>query len=246
MDYYEKQAQFELKEWQDNMQSKPSFLENTAKEAQSRINNLIPDRIHDMVTRVVRETTRTVIFGAGLTREKPFEGQSLEEIEGKVRERIGFYSSTAAAEGAITGYGGFFMGLADIALWLSIKMKLLFDMATFYGHDVMDYKERIFLLHIFQITFTRQKKRNEIYQVLANWDQHAKQLPDDIKKFDWKAFQLDYRDYLDLAKLLQLIPGFGAIVGFYVNRNLTRKLGENAINAYRMRRDLDTTEYAGE
>jgi len=60
-------------------------------------------------------------------------------------------------------------------------------------------------------------------------------LPDDLHTFDWRTFQLEYRDYIDLAKLLQLIPGVGAIAGALVNHRLTNKLGKNAMNAYRMR-----------
>ena len=49
------------------------------------------------------------------------------------------------------------------------------------------------------------------------------------------SFQQEYRDYIDLAKLLQLLPGIGAFVGAYVNNKLVDKLGEYAMYAYRMR-----------
>ena len=52
---------------------------------------------------------------------------------------------------------------------------------------------------------------------------------------DWRSFQQEYRDYIDLAKLLQLVPGIGAFVGAYVNNKLVDKLGEYAMYAYRMR-----------
>ena len=52
---------------------------------------------------------------------------------------------------------------------------------------------------------------------------------------DWYVFQQEYRDHIDLVKMLQLIPGFGAIVGAYANYNLLDQLGETAMNAYRMR-----------
>jgi len=56
-----------------------------------------------------------------------------------------------------------------------------------------------------------------------------------MQEFDWRNFQQEYRDYIDLAKLLQLVPGIGAVVGAYVNHKLTEKLGEFAMQAYRMR-----------
>ncbi len=76
-----------------------------------------------------------------------------------------------------------------------------------------------------------------IFEKMENWEVVREQLPDDLHTFDWRTFQLEYRDYIDLAKLLQLIPGIGAIVGALVNHQLTNKLGKTAMNAYRMRND---------
>ena len=111
---------------------------------------------------------------------------------------------------------------------------MLFEIASIYGMDVSDLSERIYILHIFEITFSSQKNRNRVFKVMQSWDKN-KHLQDDIHEFDWRRFQLEYRDHIDLAKLLQLIPGFGAIIGAYVNLNLTKKLGRFAMNAYRMR-----------
>ena len=74
-----------------------------------------------------------------------------------------------------------------------------------------------------------------IFEKMENWTITKDQLPDDLHAFDWRTFQLEYRDYIDLAKLLQLIPGVGAIAGAFVNHKLTNKLGKTAMNAYRMR-----------
>ncbi|MEO6135885.1 MAG: EcsC family protein, partial [Ginsengibacter sp.] len=60
-------------------------------------------------------------------------------------------------------------------------------------------------------------------------------LPENIDEFDWRSFQQEYRDYLDLAKLAQLIPIIGAPVGIIVNNKLIKKLGVTAMNSYRMR-----------
>lgn len=180
--------------------------------------------------------TRAVIFGAELTTSNDHEEKSLREIENTVRQRISFYTTTAAAEGAFTGYAGLLLAMTDLPLWMSLKIKMLYDIADLYRYDIRDYKERVYLLHIFQLTFSRQGQRNIIYSKMDNWEIEKNKLPEDINQFDWKKFQLNYRDYLDLAKMLQLIPGIGAIVGFYVNHRLTKKLGENAMNAYRLRR----------
>ncbi len=225
----------ELQAWQHAMQSKPSLFDRATKGVQSTINEIIPEKIHQVVTKAIKEVTRGVLFGAGFTTFRKRKVKSVYTTEKKIRERINFYSSSAAVEGAATGFGGFLLGLADFPLWLTLKMKMLFDIASHYGMDVKELSERVFILHIFQITFSSQKHRNEIYPLMANWDKEKSKLPEDIRDFDWRTFQLEYRDHIDLAKLLQLIPGVGAVVGAYVNHKLTNKLGKAAMNAYRMR-----------
>ena len=114
-------------------------------------------------------------------------------------------------------------------------MKMLYEIANYYGMDTKDYKERIYILHIFQLTFSSQAHRNEVYRIMQDWEKEKELLPEDIHQFDWRSFQLEYRDYIDLAKLFQLIPVVGAAVGAYVNHRLTNTLGTNAMNAYRLR-----------
>lgn len=236
MDVYEAQVFQELGNWKKSIFSAPTFIGTFAKTVQTGINNMIPDRVHEMITQAVKRMTKAVIFGARLTTFPKSPEESLSVIERKVKDKIEFYSKTAAAEGAVTGYGGVLMGIADLPLWLSIKIKMLFEIANLYGHDLSDYKERIYLLHIFQLTFSRHHEKRKIFKKIKHWNQQEKDLPNDINQFDWRTFQIEYRDYLDLAKLLQLIPGFGAIVGFYVNHHLTNKLGIYAMNSYRLRR----------
>ncbi len=68
---------------------------------------------------------------------------------------------------------------------------------------------------------------------MADWD--TKTHPTTLDDVDWRRFQQEYRDYIDLAKMAQMIPLIGAPVGAVVNYRLLHKLGETAIEAYRMR-----------
>lgn len=225
----------ELALWQAEMKKSPSLFNGLSKSVQDRMNRIIPEKIHRAITEAIKQMTRAVIFGAEITSQKEPKDFKIEVREFLVRDKINFYSKTAAAEGAVTGAGGFLLGLADFPIWLSLKMKMLYEIAGIYGADVRNYKERVYLLHIFQLTFSSQKNRNAVYRTLENWDEVEQALPDNINDFDWQTFQQEYRDYIDLAKLFQLIPGVGAVVGAYVNHRLTRKLGNTAMNAYRMR-----------
>lgn len=232
---YEQVVATELNQWQQAMRKRPSFWNRTTKKVQKKVNTIIPEKVHRAITKAIKEITRAVIFGSGFTTRKPREVDSLEASEAKIKERINFYSSSAAVEGAATGFGGFLFSMADFPLWLTLKMKMLFEIASRYGYDTKDYKERVYILYIFQLTFSSQQHRNMIFENMENWELIKEQLPDDLNTFDWRTFQLEYRDYIDLAKLLQLIPGVGAIAGAFVNHKLTNKLGKTAMNAYRMR-----------
>lgn len=235
MTSYEQTALAELRAWQAQMQKRPSWLNDASRALQQRLNRLLPEKFHEAVTAVIKQMTRGVLFGAKFTSGTPAAGTSLEECEAAVRRRIAFYKKTGAVEGGVTGAGGFALALADFPLLLGLKIKLLFEIATLYGHSVDDYRERLFILHIFQLAFSSQERRREVFDRMKNWDQISHQLPTDLNQFEWRSFQQEYRDYIDLAKLAQLIPGIGAAVGLVVNYRLLNQLGKTAMNAYRMR-----------
>ena len=70
---------------------------------------------------------------------------------------------------------------------------------------------------------------------MLDWDDKAHKLPTNIDEFDWLTFQQQYRDYIDLAKLAQMLPFIGAAVGAVANYKLIEKLGKTAMMSYRMR-----------
>ena len=228
-------AEKELKAWQKEMVRSPSFLNRISKSMQTKMNSYIPEKVHKAITVTIKQMIRGVLFGAKYTTRKPQPVRHILETEQEVLQLITNYKRTAAAEGGITGAGGLLLGLADFPILLGIKLKMLFDIATIYGFDVKDYKERIYLLHIFELSFSSHEHRRDVYGKMTDWDQKKLQLPDDIHQFDWRNFQQEYRDYIDLAKMAQLVPGIGAVVGVIVNYKLIKKLGETAMNAYRMR-----------
>lgn len=235
MEEYAKEVLTELTDWQRKMRRAPSFLNRVSKNLQVRVNRIIPEKVHQVITVAIKQMTRGVLSGAAFTSAKPIMGLDLYTRESEVRRKIKLYRTTSSAEGALTGAGGILLGLADFPIWLTLKMKMLADIASLYGYSLADYKERIFLLHIFQLTFSSQAHRQKIFALIENWEEYKKELPENMNEFDWRSFQQEYRDYIDLAKLLQLIPGIGAVVGAYVNHRLTDKLGKYAMQAYRMR-----------
>jgi hypothetical protein len=235
MEAYERHARQELRRWQKSMQRNPSLLGRLSKRLQVKVNSWIPEKVHEAITATIKQMIRGVLFGSSYTTMKPVQGKSLEVREFAVEQRIKAYRNTAAIEGGVTGAGGILLGLADFPLLLGIKLKLLFDIAALYGFDVKDYRERIYILHIFQLAFSSQQHRNSVYKQIRDWEQRSRELPEDLSQFDWRSLQQEYRDYLDLAKMAQLVPLIGAPIGVVVNYQLIRRLGRTAMNAYRMR-----------
>ena len=235
MTSYDYKALNELQIWQLEMLKQPSVVNKLSKRVQDKLNSFIPEKVHKVVTSTIKQMFRAVLFGAELINQPVKIEGNLELRESLVNEKINFYKKGAAAEGGITGAGGILLGLADFPLLLSIKLKLLFEIAAVYGFNVKDYKERLYILYIFQLAFSSQQNRKVVFETMKEWKKISAELPNDINQFNWRIFQQEYRDYIDLAKMAQLIPVIGAPIGAVVNYRLLSKLGRTATNAYRMR-----------
>lgn len=236
MSTYEEQINYELQFWQMELQKKPSMLGNLATKVQTKINSYIPTKVHKAITVTIKQMVKAVLFGSTYTTSAiPHQQMSLLHREALVKTKTDSYSKTGAAEGGITGAGGFLMSMADFPILIGIKIKMLFEIAALYGFDVKDYRERLYILHIFQLAFSSKTGTQNIYKQMQNWDEKLIVLPESADQFDWQTFQQEYRDYIDLAKLAQLLPVVGAAVGAVANYQLIQKLGKTAMMAYRMR-----------
>jgi len=233
---YEEKITIELEFWKREMMQKPSFLNKVTNSVQKKINSYIPVKVHQAITTTMKGMVKTVLYGSKYTTSAtPPEEMSLIHREALVREKIDSYCKTGAAEGGITGAGGFLMSMADFPILIGIKMKMLFEIASLYGYDVKDYRERLYILYIFQLAFSSQQGTTKIFLHIKDWETQLQTLPENPENFDWLTFQQEYRDYIDLAKLAQLLPVVGAAVGAVANYQLIKKLGKTAMQAYRMR-----------
>lgn len=232
-DPHEQQALDELAHWRSALLKPPGLLDRAARGVQGRINRAIPEKAHAIVTGLIEQMTRAILTGADYAAPPPLIGAELAEREERVKQALGVYRATAAAEGGIAGAGGFLLAAADFPVLLGIKLKALFDIAALYGHSTDDFAERLYILHIFQLAFSGAARRRDVLRAMEDWD--AREHPAALDDFDWRGFQQEYRDYIDLAKLAQLLPVVGAPVGAVVNYRLLDRLGDTAIAAYRMR-----------
>jgi hypothetical protein len=232
---YESQQFRKLKRWQRKMQVPPNAFNKLSARVQKKLNSYIPEKIHQALTAVIKKMIEAVLFTSEFIKPAIATTKDLREIEQSVEHRLEYYRSTAAVEGGVTGFSGILGSVADFPILLAIKLKFLFDVAAMYGYDTSDLKERVYLLYVFQLAFSNPVNRADVYSKLAHWSQFSQQIPADIHSMDWRDFQQQYRDYLDLAKLAQMLPGIGAAVGLVVNYRLLNQLGKTAVMCYRMR-----------
>jgi len=232
---YEAQARAELEAWRAEMLRPANPFDRAAKGVQTRINAIIPERVHQAVTGVIERMTRAVLTGADWTTRRPLLGSPLAEREDRVRGAIADYKKIAAAEGGVAGAGGFLLAAADFPVLITLKLKLLFDVAALYGRETDDFAERLHILSVFQLAFSSAGHRRAVFESLADWDRTHALRPASMDEVDWRRFQQEYRDFIDLAKLAQLLPVVGAPIGAFVNYRLLDRLGRTAVGAHRQR-----------
>jgi len=231
---YEAWARGEVDHWRRRVLAPATRLDRTASAVQARINRIIPEKVHVVVTDVIERMTRAILVGADVaTFTPPLRDAPLDERDRRARAAVLAYRSTAAVEGGVTGAGGFWLSVADFPALIVIKLKLLFELAAIYGHPGEVFAERLFILHLFELAFSGAGHRAVVLRTLEDWDHQDH--PESFETFDWRRFQQEYRDFIDLPKLAQMIPLIGAPVGAVVNWRLLDRLGDTAINSYRMR-----------
>ena len=224
----------ELEAWRARILKRPGLLDKASRAAQDRINRIIPERVHAIVTSGVEAMTKGILTGSEVLNVRPPAGGSLAAREEKVRALIRTYRNAAGVEGGVAGAGGFVLAAADFPALMAIKVRMMADIVSVYGWGGGSARERLFLLDVFHLAFASPRRRPEALKALEDRIANLGGV-DRLEDYDWRKFQQEYRDYIDLAKLAQLIPVVGAPIGAMVNWRLVDRLGETTMMACRMR-----------
>ncbi|MDR0918272.1 MAG: EcsC family protein [Oscillospiraceae bacterium] len=226
---YNKHIQKELEKWEHSIRLETKW-QTKAKSLQEFTNSLLPKSIQDTITDTMEKFISAVMNGSQIiTNFSEYDSNStLSECDFLLTEKFKEYKRTAVVEGGITGAGGLLLGLADLPALLSVQIKFLFEAAAIYGYNTYEESERLFLLYIFQLTYSSREHRIECYNIIRNWTGY--------KTVDWTKLQMEYRDYLDFAKMLQLVPIIGAPVGMIANGKLMEQLRTTVMNSFRLRK----------
>ncbi len=230
----ERELRAEIAVWRAAQLKAPGLWDKATRGTQDRINRLIPERVHQAVTAAVEAMTRGIMTGSDVLKAKPALESGLAAREVRARAIIARYRTTASVEGGVAGAGGLLLAAADFPALMAIKVRMLSEVVAAYGWGGGSARERLFLLHIFHLAFASARRRPEALAELEAWIANEG-AAGDLRTYDWRRFQIEYRDYIDLAKLAQMIPLVGAPIGAVVNWRLTDRLGETAIMACRLR-----------
>lgn len=237
---YEQKARAEIAAWEQQLFKPPGWLEKTSKAIGNRINNFIPAKAQDLITTTIKSIVRTALFGAEYTPQRPVQRTlNLELNDQEAKQLFSLYQKIAVAEGAGTGAGGILLNVVDFPALIAIKMKYLFELAHNYGYDTKHFSERVFILKVFQMSFSSPEQRANLLKSIKNWDAEKELWSAETEyseHMNWETFQKEYRDAIDFRKLLQMVPGIGAVAGAWANYTILEELGQSATNAYRLRR----------
>lgn len=246
---YEQKVREEIAAWELQLFKPPGWLERTSKSIGTRINNLIPPKVHNIITATIKSIVRTALFGAEYTPKGSVQRiQDLEIADQEAQRLFSFYQKIAVAEGAGTGAGGIVLNIVDFPALIAIKMKYLFELAHVYGYDTKHFSERVFILKVFQMTFSSPEQRARLLDSIKHWDTEKEMWYSEAeytKNMNWETFQKEYRDAIDFRKMLQMVPGIGAVAGAWANYTILEELRESATYAYRLRRLSEAEETGG-
>ncbi|MCL1988646.1 MAG: EcsC family protein [Firmicutes bacterium] len=231
MSLYYQTIQKELTNWEQQMLSAPSLRNRLSKGVQNKIQNIVPQKVQDLITAAIKTMIETVISGSSLlTKQKVFTEPPLSESDFLVERAFAVYYKMAVAQGVGFGLGGLLVNLGDLPALMTVKVKFLFDCCKLYGYNPDEKVERLFILHIFQLAYCGDARRLELFPIMKNWNEHSEQI-----EMNWEKLQIEYRDYMDISKLLQILPVVGAAAGGAANHRLMKKLKITAMNCYRLR-----------
>ena len=213
------------------------FLEKNRDKKDSRLNRLLADKVPEGLQSALNrafEKSFALIFekGKGLiektyNKEKTQQEFALADYIATVKndkKSLKNISSKAAGSAlgntVFTGVSGFGMGfvgvgLPDIALFTTVMLKNLYQIAVRYGFDYEKEEEKQFILLIIQGALSRGEELLKINDTLNSFI-HSKQfaggvdIPSNIRKTaDCLSKELLY------MKFLQGIPFVGAVGGGY-------------------------------
>ena len=150
------------------------------------------------------------------------------------------YVTIAAAEGGLTGAAGLPGMVIDIPGLILINFRAICEYATYYGFDIELQDQKLMILHILSLASapTDQAKHAAMAQLAKIASQVAKkQTWEELEKFVFVKMIKKMAEAIGIrltkAKLAQVVPAVGSLVGAGFNAYYTEKVCDAAYFTYR-------------
>jgi len=152
------------------------------------------------------------------------------------------YKAGGIGEGAAAGSAGASGLMVDIPLLTTMALRAIGEYATYYGFDLSNKDERLYMLYVLSLGCSLDDRTK--YKVVAEMQQIALRM---AQAAEWqssdKAMLLQmtkkiaekFGDKLTKKKLMQVVPGVGAIIGAWSSSSLLADICEAAHFSYRKR-----------
>jgi uncharacterized protein (DUF697 family) len=152
------------------------------------------------------------------------------------------YKGIALVEGAGAGFVGLLGIPSDIVALITLNLRAIGEYATYYGFDVSSQEERLFTMNVLGLASSPTDASKSLAMA-----QLVRIAQDIAKKRTWT--QLEQHTFVQLiqqvakalsirltkAKLAQVVPAAGAVVGGGFNAYFTAKVCEAGYYLYRER-----------
>jgi len=152
------------------------------------------------------------------------------------------YKALASVEGAGAGYVGLLGIPPDIVSLITLNQRAIGEYATYYGFDIETQQERLFALNILGLASSKNDAAKQVAMAqLVNIAQDVakNKIWKDLEKYSFvKIIKMVSRSLgirLTKAKLAQVVPVTGAVVGAGFNAYYTGKVCDAAFYLYRER-----------
>lgn len=87
MNEYELKVYGEVVEWKRKLTRRSGMMNRISKKAQGKINEMIPEKVHEVMTESIKGMVKTTLFGSQLTTNKnQASGLTLEERDELMRK----------------------------------------------------------------------------------------------------------------------------------------------------------------
>ncbi|WP_202079956.1 EcsC family protein [Caldalkalibacillus salinus] len=249
METYDRVVQMQLMKFERELYDTTEW-QQMSKSLQEKLDGLVPRKIHRAFAQALEKAVKSFLQGLNLLPSRAISAplisdeRDLRERTEKARPIIQKYQRLASIEGAGTGFGGIISSGIDFPALISIKLRLLQELMTLFGYRLENFEERLYTLNIFLLPFSGIEVKREVWQRLKTWENQVEFNEwDSWDTFDWEGFYLEYKQSIEFRKLLQMIPGLGAIVGAWANYTLVEELGTTALKCLQLRHLQQTYQH---